>query len=545
LGDTGKWDQSLDELQKAQGVVHELHVPWLSQRIDTGIGRALEAKRDVFGAMKHYESAVDTIEQMTASLTADELRTAFVGDKLAPYEALVLYYALSDSSLAFRWAERAKSRALVNLLSAGIRPKLHIMDEMDTHQARRLKEIREELSWLYTRVTRGVAPGESGAPAAVPETWNKIQQREQEATSLWRSLQGRHAEELSLIRESSLAPLEIQSALPEDTALVEYFAAQNQIVAFIVTREKIHSIRLDASLPDVLALIEKVAFQFSKFQYGKSYYERHRADLLQSTQDALSKLGLALIDPLWEHVSALKSLIVVPHGSLHSLPFHALRIKNQYLIQTHAVSYAPSATVLKFCWEKNITNQTQGKPLLVGVPDEDISHVKDEIQALKKIFVDANVLIGESATFEQVKQAVSSCNIFHLAAHGLFRPEAPLLSSIKLADRWLAVQDVYDLDLDASLVTLSACETGLGHDAGGDDLVGLVRGFLYAGASSMIVSLWTVDDESMTRLVTDFYTRWHAGKSRVEALREAQVKLLKEYEHPYYWAPLILTGNER
>jgi tetratricopeptide (TPR) repeat protein len=549
LGDMGQWDQSLEGLKVAGQTLDGLAAPWLSQRIDTGMGRAFEAKGDIPRALEHYKNAVAAIEQMTAALTADELRTAFVADKMAPYEALVIHYASSDPPLAFRWAEQAKSRALLNLLSAGIRPKLRIGDEMDARQVKRLEAIREELNWLYARLTRGVAPGESGAPAAVPETWAKISEREQEATSIWRSLQGRHAEGLSLIRETPLEPSDIQSILPQGTTLIEYFVARGQIIVFVVERGNVRSIPLTAPLAEVLALMENLAFQFSKFQYGSSYYERHRAALLQNTREILDKLGGKLIAPLWDQLADTASLIMVPHGLLHALPFHAIRINGQYLIETHGLSYAPSAAVLKYCWQKPVPRGDQlpfaGKPLLVGVPDERISHVDDEIQALANIFTDADVLLGEQATFYQVEQVASSAGLLHLAAHGLFRPEAPLLSSIKLADRWLTVQDVYDLDLTASLVTLSACETGLGHDAGGDDLVGLVRGFLYAGAASLVVSLWPVDDESMTRLVKDFYTHWLAGNSKVDALRQAQVTLMKEYEHPYYWAPLMLVGNER
>jgi CHAT domain-containing protein len=84
----------------------------------------------------------------------------------------------------------------------------------------------------------------------------------------------------------------------------------------------------------------------------------------------------------------------------------------------------------------------------------------------------------------------------------------------------------------------------LGNDAGGDDMVGLVRGFLYAGASSLIVSLWSVDDESMTKLTTEFYIHWLAGESKAQALRSAQLTLLKTYEHPFYWAPLVLVGSQ-
>jgi CHAT domain-containing protein len=328
---------------------------------------------------------------------------------------------------------------------------------------------------------------------------------------------------------------------------VEYFIARGQITAFVITPDNMHSFPAIAPISEVLALMENLAFQFSKFKYGSSYYQRQRAALLQNTQKILEELGQKLIGPLWNRLESANSLIVIPHGPLHALPFHALRMNEGYLIQSHAISFAPSAAVLKFCQDKSATTQfpDSRKPLLVGVPDERISHVTDEIQKLSRILPDAEVLLGEQASFERVIQSISSCGVFHLAAHGLFRPEAPLLSSIRLADRWLAVQDIYNLDLSAALVTLSACETGLGHDAGGDDLVGLVRGFLYAGAASLVVSLWTVDDESMTRLVTDFYYHWLAGHSKVDALRQAQLGLLTEYEHPYYWSPLILVGNEK
>jgi CHAT domain-containing protein len=295
--------------------------------------------------------------------------------------------------------------------------------------------------------------------------------------------------------------------------------------------------------------MEKLAFQFSKFHYGTGYYQRHKITLLENTREILSELGQKLIAPLWNELSKANVVIFIPHGPLHALPFQALRMNDRYLIETQAVSYAPSASVLKFCWKKSahLTKQHpfSGKPLLVGVPDERISQVTTEINKIANAFGDADILLGEQATLEHVNQLISDCGVFHLAAHGLFRPEAPLLSSIRLFDQWLAVQDIYNLDLKATLVTLSACETGLGHDAGGDDLVGLVRGFLYAGAASLIVSLWMVNDEAMTRLVTEFYTHWLAGHSKVEALRKAQISLLKEYEHPYYWSPLILVGSEK
>jgi CHAT domain-containing protein len=362
-------------------------------------------------------------------------------------------------------------------------------------------------------------------------------------------LQGRHPEELSLIRSALLNPADIQTSLSAKTVLVEYFIARGEITAFIISKENILSYPAIASLADVLPSMENLAFQFSKFAYGPAYYNRHRAALLKSTQESLKQLGQSLIAPFQDKLSGADTLIIIPHGPLHALPFHALRLDDCYLIEKWNVSYAPSAAVLKFCWNKPTQTQNHlpfsGKPLLAGVPDERAHHVTEEIQTLAKQFKEAEVLLGEQVTFERVRQSVTECGVFHLAAHGLFRPEAPLLSSIRLHDRWLAVQDIYDLQLKAILVVLSACETGLGHDAGGDDLVGLVRGFLHAGARSLIVSLWMVDDESMTRLVTEFYTRWLAGSPKSQALRQAQLGLMAIHEHPYFWAPLILVGDEK
>jgi tetratricopeptide (TPR) repeat protein len=547
--DDMQWERTLQELQAARKILSDLAAPWLEQRIDTCMGRVSEGMGETAQAIEHYKKAANRIEQMATALTAEEHRTAFVSNKLAPYEALVTLYGSDNPSLAFLWAEQAKSRALVDLLASGIRPRLHINDEMDASQANRLQTLREELNWLYTRLTRGAAPGESGAPAAGPEVWAKIEEREREATSLWRALQARHAEELSLIRGAPLTPTDVQTVLPDGAALVEYFVARGQVTAFVITKNEVYSFPAIAALSDLLPLMEDLTFQFSKFQYGSAYYYRHYATLLSGTQEILEQLGQKLIVPLWKEISAFDAIIIVPHGPLHALPFQALRVNDRYLIETHAISYAPSATVLKFCWNKHPGTKKQppfsGKPLLIGIPDEYAYHITEEIQALAKLFEDADVLLGDQATFNQINTFAPASSVIHLAAHGLFRPEAPLLSSIRLADRWLAVQDIYNLDLRAELVTLSACETGLGHDAGGDDLVGLVRGFLHAGAASLIVSLWTVDDESMTHLITDFYTHWLAGSPKAQALRQAQLALIKKYEHPYYWAPLVLVGNEK
>jgi len=133
--------------------------------------------------------------------------------------------------------------------------------------------------------------------------------------------------------------------------------------------------------------------------------------------------------------------------------------------------------------------------------------------------------------------------VLHLACHGQFRPDNPLFSSLQLADGWLTVRDTYNLELNCGLVTLSACETGVNAVAPGDELIGLAHGFFSSGAPSLLVSLWTVDDESTAALMTSFYTRLRAGDRPAAALRHAQCELLHDHPHPFFWSPFVLLGR--
>ncbi len=296
--DGAHWDDAYQELLAARRALGVLVAPWLEQRINACFGRVSEGLGQIGQAIEQYQKAIDQTEQMASALTAEEHRTAFVTDKLAPYEALVILHVANDPAAAFRWAEQAKSRALVDLLAAGVRPRLHINDTADAERLERLQVIREELNWLYTRLTRGETPGETGGLAAAADTWSKIEEREREATSLWRDLQARHADQLSLIRVESLTPIDIQPKLPQNTALVEYFVARGQLTAFVITKKDVQAYTSISILTDVLALLENLAFQFSKFQYGPIYYQRHRVAFLKATNDILTQLGQHLFGPL-------------------------------------------------------------------------------------------------------------------------------------------------------------------------------------------------------------------------------------------------------
>jgi len=153
------------------------------------------------------------------------------------------------------------------------------------------------------------------------------------------------------------------------------------------------------------------------------------------------------------------------------------------------------------------------------------------------------VFTEDEATEVRLREYGPACGLLHLATHGAFRADNPLFSWLRLADARLTVRDIYSLRLPrASLVTLSACETGLGGLRGGD-VLGLSQSFLAAGARSLLLSLWAVDDVSTAQLMASFYRRLAAGQTKVAALREAQQEMRERYPHPFYWAGFVLVGE--
>jgi CHAT domain-containing protein len=177
-----------------------------------------------------------------------------------------------------------------------------------------------------------------------------------------------------------------------------------------------------------------------------------------------------------------------------------------------------------------------------------LRYADEEARSVAKLYHTQPLLTGRATRAEFMKRA-SDCNVLHIAAHAELNAASPLFSRILLsADKddsgAIEVREIYGMDLTkTNLVALSACETQLGAQSKGDDIVGLNRAFIYAGASSVIASLWTVDDKATNMLMKSFYSHLKQGMSKVAALQAAQTATRKKYPHPYYWAAFVLTGD--
>ena len=517
-------------------------LPQIAERCHTSLGLLAAARGETAKAEDSFRRAVALIEDLRAPLPAEEFRTAFVADKLAPYDELVRL-CLTDSGKtrvteALCYTERARSRALVEMLSGSLAVRPRPRDEFEAGLLEQLGRLREELNWFYSRINRPEEADAARGAAAMQALHDAVRERETRALEIMRQLQQRGGGEL--VRAEPFDAAALQRALGKETALVEYTSLDGELLAFVVTDESVEVVRDLAQEREVNEALGQFRFQLGSLRYGSARMREHLAPL---TERARRHLG-TLYDLLLRRVEprlGKRRLVVVPHRALHYVPFHALHDGESYVVERREVSYTPSAGVLRHCLEK--PERPFLRALLFGVADEQTPRVRDEIKALAPLFPDSQALLDADATLGALRAHAPAADVLHLACHGQFRPDSPLFSSLRLGDGWMTVQDAYTLEVGAGLVTLSACETGVSAVAPGDELIGLVRGFFYAGAASLLMSLWTVDDEATAELMTDFYTHLRAGSRPAAALRAAQLRQMRERPHPFFWSPFVLTGR--
>ncbi len=517
--------------------------PQLAQMCLTSLGLLAAAMRDAQQAEDFFKRAVTLIEELRAPLPAEELRTAFVADKLTPYDELMRLCLDDDTPArtteALGYVEQARSRALVDMLGGTLGFRAKPRDQFEARLLSRLEELREELNWFYSQLNRPPVGDANRLTNAALTTLNEaVRERESSVLEILRQLQLRGQD--APHRSAPLDFAELQNSLGETTALVEYAALDGRLLAFVVTGDGVEVVRDLGSETAASDALSQLRFQLGALRHGSERVRRHLAPLTARTRHHLGSLYDILLRPLEARLGA-RRLVVVPFRALHYVPFHALFDGAAHVVERREVCYAPSAGVLRHCLAQ--PRRTLESALLLGVADEQTPRVRDEIDALAPLFPQSIALLDERATLDALRRHAPAADVLHLACHGQFRPDNPLFSSLRLADGWLTVRDAYDLDLNCGLVTLSACETGMSAVAPGDELLGLARGFLSAGATSLLLSLWTVDDAATARLMTSFYTRIRAGESPAAALRQAQLALMQQHPHPFFWSPFVLVGR--
>jgi len=526
--------------QAALADLGNLDSPTLLYQAEFLMGEVERATGNEDAAYVAYGRARAAVERLRSSLRGEELKIAFFENKLEVYENLVGICLRRPNSFAeaFEYIEQAKSRTLIDLLNQPV----HVPAEADPGQSdlvRSIRNLREELNWYYNLIEREQLRPEERSQERVQQLEQQARSREADFLRAVKEATVAEANEAGVQVSSAMSMEQIRSALPSDTALVEFFSAQDRSIACVLTRDNLQVCQVTVQTR-IQKLLQLLQFQMSKFRLDPQYVATFGQALLESTQAHLKSLYQELIAPI-RHLLEARHVVFVPHGLLHYVPFHALHDGESYLIDRFAISYAPSAAVYAQCQTKPVT--AAGDSLILGVPDERTPAIRAEVEALARILPNAKLFLGNDATEDVLRTYGPRSKSVHIATHGYFRQDNPMFSSIRLGSSQLSLYDMAHLQLPVELVVLSGCATGLNVVTPGDELMGLVRGLLQAGAQSLVLSLWDVNDDSTKEFMVEFYTGLQQGHSKADAMQIASIRLREQRPHPYYWAPFLLIGK--
>jgi CHAT domain-containing protein/tetratricopeptide (TPR) repeat protein len=474
-------------------------------------------------AFEYWLRARKEIEALRRRLWGESPRIAFLKDKLAVYESLVrLYLRRGDTASALAAIEQAKSRSMAEVLTA---PELL---PLDSESADALRDLHAGYRQLELASLSSHAPSERRAR----EMRDRIRLTEGEIAR--RVTGARSAAPASdvLVDETAL-----RRAIPAGTLLLDYFEIRGVLHACLIHQGPTEILPV-AESAEIRSALRYFQLQVSRMRSGKVTPAVLQASA-RIAQTHLRELYEGLVAPFGDRLLNFSHLVVMPCGILHEVPFHALHDGVRFLIDTHSVSYAPSAQVYDLCLSRSRSRKSSA--LVLGIPDAAAPSIAAESAAVAQI-LGADYFEGIAATSEILRTRGAESRVIHIATHGIFRRDNPLFSSIRLGDARFSVLDLYQLSLDADLVTLSGCGTGLNAVIGGDELMGLVRGVLYAGARTVLASLWDVHDESTTEFMRRFYSVAAGGRPQPEALREAMREMRGRWFHPCHWAPFLLVG---
>lgn len=517
--------------------------PYLTYQAHLLVGQIESARGHRDQAYSAYQTAREALEALRTSLRGEQLKIAFIKNRLEVYENLVelcLAREAAPSALeeAFTYVEQAKSRSLMDLFARPA-PAITVSSPGQSDLVRSIKDLREELNWYYNRIEREQLQPEQRSDERIAALQQEARDREKRLMRVLQDATESEASEAGLQMPSHVPIGTIRGAIPPDTLLVEYFRVRDRILVCLLGRETLEILPVTLGTR-VAGLLRLLQFQLAKFRLNPQYLETFHDSLVQATQAHLKELYDELIAPVASRLNA-SHLVFVPHGTLHYVPFHALYDGSQHLIDRHTVSYAPSASVYALCQGRS--GNPSGGSLILGIPDAQAPAILDEVQALAGVLDRAELFVGPSANEHALRSHGPQSRIIHIATHGRFRQDNPMFSAIRLGDSFLSLFDLYQLRLPVELITLSGCSTGLNVVAAGDELIGLARGLLHAGAQSLMLSLWDVHDKSTAEFMSTFYGLLQQGIGRAQALRAAMLQLRNSYPHCYQWAPFILVGS--
>ena len=567
----GNYEESTKYYQKAIDLAQELEGGQILWEAFFEIGNAYAKQNKIFEALKNYKNSIRIIENIRSQIKLEELKASYLGTdkRIEAYQNLIhmlITLHNSDNGVgydteAFNYLERAKARSFLDSLEVA---QVDISLGINFKLKNREKEIMKDISNIYNNLL--VTELSSKEKEKLHQ---ELAEKENELETLKREIRSKSPDYADLKYPEIISLKETQKQLLNSkTVFFAYIVGNQTSYGFAIRKNeiKIFPIPVKSELQDlVTAHLQIITDKDSNnFELGKELFEI---------------LVLPGLD------KKIKKIIFIPDDILHILPFETLLTQQNtphWLIEDYKIAYAPSISSYREIIHRKDKNTSRQRSDILAFGDPDFGQMESEtngedifqnfyssnafnfyrlkysgteIERISSLFKQkrTDVFVREEATEEQLKNLeLDNYKIIHFATHGFIDDKKPARSSIVLSlnentaeDGFVQMREIYNLKLNADLVTLSACQTGLGQYIRGEGIEGLNRAFFFAGSSSVLMSLWSVNDQATYQLMERFYTHLRSSKQIASSLRKAKLEMIDSdaVSHPYYWAGFIVTGK--
>ncbi len=503
-------------------------------------------------ALESFTRAIAILESQRRAVQSTEARSLLIAQHGGKYSRLLrAQIALKDLPAALATLERSRARSLTELIRERA---LDLRVDAPAELLAQQQELDRDRAIGYATLARLDPNKDEDQRGALRQTIELCGVRQRQLDTEIRKGSPRFA---TLQYPQPLDLRGVQAALDAGTLLLTYMVDDDETHLFAVTRRELHHFALEVKGAELRDQV-------------KAFREALAARAVARGRDR--KLYDLLVRPAQPLVDKAERVLICPDGPLHQLPFAALiaDAKGTYFGERKPLHTIVSMTVYAETRKSQVSNQKSkmtvlafGDPVYAakdapadarGLKLEPLPGTRAEVEAVAKLFGNAaTVRLGKDASESNARRELVQANYVHVACHGVLDPHDALGSGLALSaddqnngllQAWEIIEKV---KLNADLVVLSACQTGLGETTKHEGVVGLTRALQYAGAKSIVVSLWSVSDDSTAALMTAFYTELKRGTSKDVALQRAMAAVRKnpKWSHPFYWAPFTLVGDWR
>lgn len=557
----GNYSQSTELAGSALTLARASHLPKLRYLATTTLGESLAAQKKSDLAIETLKDAVQQLEALREHVAGSELETQlFLENKVASYNALVdLLIGQGKPLDAILYAERAKGRVLLDVLRDGKPDLAKALTPAEKAETQRLNRKITEISDTIRRE-------EIADSSSLNSLYAQLDAARGEYRSFQDALYVTHPN--LRIRSGHTAPLfgaDINALTADgDTAYLEYVTAKDGVSLVVLSKNKSNS-------PEVKAY--RIAIKPEDLNSKVNEFHDALAEQRLAYTTAARELYTFLIAPAEQQLRGVGTICIVPDSFLWNVPFQALMTPSEhFLIEDHALYYAPSLSVLREMNRKKSKSDTTNTSLIAfGNPvigkDEQrnadlcpLPEAEQEVSSIAKAFDEKNsrVFIGRDASEKGFKTLAPIYSIVHLATHGVIDNGQPLYSHLLLTktegdpenDGRLEARQIMDMNLNADLAVLSACETANGKISPGEGVMGISWAFFVSGTRSLLVSQWRINSASTSDLMSKFYINLNpknseTNRKKAQALRDSTVSMIKDprYRHPFFWAGFVMIGS--